>query len=78
MTATSVNSSLIAAAMVESAAVAAGVQPPPRPDILTYVWLWPGAKPVSAAQLTASLRVPAAMGADGVILWGSSSDAHGE
>ena len=43
----------------------------PRADILTYVWLWPDAKPVSAAQLTASVRVPASMGADGIILWGA-------
>ena len=68
-TASSVNNSLIAAEMV----VAAGG---PRPDILTYVWLWPDAVPVSAAQLAASVVVPAGMGADGIIIWGSSEDAH--
>ena len=74
-TASSVNSSLVAAAMVEAAAKAAGKEAA-RPEVLTYIWLWPSAKPVSADQLTASVQVPAAMGADGVILWGASADAH--
>lgn len=39
-TATSVNNSLIAAGLVAAAAVAAGRKPPPRPDILTFTWLW--------------------------------------
>ena len=68
VTAESVNNSLIAAAMVEAAGG-------PRPDIATYVWLWPGAVPVSSEQLTASVIVPAALGAD-IVMWGSSSDAH--
>jgi hypothetical protein len=68
-TASSVNNSLIAAAMVEAAGG-------PRPDIMTYVWLWPDAKPVSHEQLVASIAVPASLGGDGIIMWGSSSDAH--
>ena len=38
--------------------------------------VWPSAKPVSAEQLTASIQAPAAMGADGVFIWGSSGDDH--
>ena len=68
-TASIVNSSLVAAAMVEAAGG-------PRPDILTYVWLWPGAKVASSEQLAASIVVPAGLGADGILIWGSSSDAH--
>ena len=74
-TAASVNDSVTAVRLAEAAARAAGT-PFVRPDILTYVMLWPEAKPVSAEQLTASIRTPAAMGADGIIIWGSSSDAH--
>jgi hypothetical protein len=74
-TADSVNASITAVNLARAAAVAAG-KPFVRPDILTYVWLWPSAKPVSAEQLTASIQAPAAMGADGVFLWGSSGDAH--
>lgn len=74
-TASSVNSSITAVKLAEAAASAAGT-PFVRPDILTYVWLWPGAKPVSDEQLSASVRTPAAMGADGIFMWGSSSDAH--
>ena len=74
-TAASVNASLVAAAMVEEAAAARGATVP-RPDVLTYVWLWPGAVPVSSEQLTASVQVPAAMGGDGLFLWGSSDDSH--
>ena len=70
-TADSVNASITAVNLARAAAVAAG-KPFVRPDILTYVWLWPSAKPVSAEQLTASIQAPAAMGADGVFLWGSS------
>ena len=56
-TAASVNQSLLAAAMVQSAATKAGVRPlPPRPDVLTFVWLWPGAKPVSEAQVRTLCR----------------------
>ena len=74
-TASSVNRSIAAVNLAEAAARAAGTVFV-RPDILVYVWLWPSAKPVSAEQLDASIRVPAAMGADGIILWGSSGDAH--
>ena len=74
-TADSVNASITAVNLARAAAAAAG-KTFVRPDILTYVWLWPSAKPVSAEQLTASIQAPAAMGADGVFLWGSSSDAH--
>jgi hypothetical protein len=74
-TAASVNSSITAVKLAETAASAAG-KPFIRPDIMTYIWLWPGAKPVSEEQLSASVRTPAAMGADGVFMWGSSSDAH--
>jgi parallel beta-helix repeat protein len=35
-----------------------------------------GNKPARGLDLAASVTVPAAMGADGVILWGSSSDVH--
>ena len=74
-TADSVNASITAVNLARAAAAAAGKHFV-RPDILVYVWLWPSAKPVSAEQLTASIQAPAAMGADGVFLWGSSSDAH--
>ena len=46
---------------------------------MPYVWLWPsgkgngtgvyGNKPAKGLDLAASVQVPAAMGADGVILW---------
>eukprot|EP00658_Telonema_sp_P-2_P060663 TRINITY_DN49510_c0_g1_i1.p1 TRINITY_DN49510_c0_g1~~TRINITY_DN49510_c0_g1_i1.p1 ORF type:complete len:341 (-),score=43.97 TRINITY_DN49510_c0_g1_i1:159-1181(-) len=74
-TASSVNASISAVSMAEAAAKSLG-EPFVRPDILTYIWLWPGAKPVTMQQLIASVRVPAAMGADGVVIWGSSGDAH--
>jgi len=74
-TASSVNSSIVAVNLAEAAALAAG-KTFVRPDILTYIWLWPSAKIVSDEQLTASIRVPAAMGADGILLWGSSGDDH--
>ena len=76
-TAASVNQSLTALRMAEEAAVANGSGATfVRPDVLIYVWLWPGARPVDTAHLDASVRVPAAMGADGIILWGASADAH--
>ena len=49
-----------------------------RPAVMPYVWLWPpgtndtssyGNKPAKGLDLAASVQVPAAMGADGVILW---------
>ena len=76
-TAASINVSLAAVAMSEAAARASGKRASwTRPEVLVYERLWPGAKPVDAAQLAASVRVPAAAGADGIIIWGSSSDAH--
>ena len=68
-TASIVNKSLVAAAMVEAAGGT-------RPDILTYVLLWPSAKVVSNDQMLASIAVPAGLGASGILMWGSSSDAH--
>jgi hypothetical protein len=57
-----------------------------RPAVFPYVWIWPrgvGSWPwkntsnytggARGADLAASIEVPAAMGADGVILWGSSA-----
>ena len=52
-----------------------------RPAVYPYIWIWPrpvdvnktGGGGARAEDLAASLTVPAAMGADGVILWGSSS-----
>ena len=59
-----------------------------RPAVYPYVWIWPravGHFPWSNTSnqtggprgeaLAAALEVPAAMGADGVILWGSSAGA---
>lgn len=50
-----------------------------RPAVMPYIWLWPsgtanatsgyGNKPAKGLDLAASVQVPAAMGADGVILW---------
>ena len=75
-TAASINVSLAAIAMSEAAARANGTRASwARPEVLVYVWLWPDARPIDAAQLAASVRVPAAAGADGVIIWGSSQDA---
>ena len=52
-----------------------------RPAVYPYIWIWPrpvdvnntGAGGARADGLAASVTVPAVMGADGVILWGSSS-----
>jgi hypothetical protein len=50
-----------------------------RPGVFPFVWLWPRASGgfnytvgLKGAELAAAVEVPAAMGADGVILWGSS------
>ena len=50
-----------------------------RPAVMPYIWIWPsgkpnstrgyGEKPAQGLDLAASVQVPAAMGADGVILW---------
>merc|ERR1712039_231178 len=44
--------------------------------ILPYVQLWPGAQGVTTEILMAAVATPAALGCEGVIVWGSSSDAH--
>ena len=51
-----------------------------RPGVFPFVWLWPRASGgfnytvgLKGAELAAAVEVPAAMGADGVILWGSSA-----
>jgi hyaluronoglucosaminidase len=74
-TAQSVNNSITAVKLAREAAIANGTKFV-RPDILTYVRLWPASKPVSDSQLTASVRTPSSMGADGIIIWGASSDAR--
>eukprot|EP00041_Stephanoeca_diplocostata_P018751 m.396201 g.396201 ORF g.396201 m.396201 type:complete len:227 (+) comp21108_c0_seq1:1242-1922(+) len=68
----SVNTSLTVAAAVQSATSS----PQRRPHVAPYIRLWSNGAMVSADQLTASIVVPAVMGADAVIIWGSSGDAH--
>jgi hyaluronoglucosaminidase len=64
---TGVNDSLVVAEMVQAAT---GI----RPLILPYLWLWPHTRLLSPGLLDAGVQVSAALGADGLILWGSYSD----